>query len=422
MSTNLKERRKALVNKMVDNSVLIVHSGYQVFRSNDATYDFFVNNNFYYLTNIDQANVILMIGKSNEEYFEKLFIEKIDEEKARWLGATKTFEEASILSQMELKNIIDINFYENYLNSLFQPGRYGLHDAKEIYLDLEYHHLPLYNTFAKNEALKLRDRFPFIKINNCYDMIINLRMCKDESEVSLIKESISTTKNAIYEVMKHHQELKNESLAMAYHDFILIKEGKPKSFNDIIACHHNATVLHYDQNSSDIPEDALLLMDVGCYTNHYSSDITRTIPVSGTFTPRQKEVYEVVLDVNKKCIAFAKPGLSWKQLNDYANNLLVEGLIKLGKISDASELRKYYFHSIGHSLGLDVHDPSPASKGIETGMVITIEPGLYIPEENIGIRIEDDILITNDGAIVLSNDIIKEVEDIEKFMKHNKNN
>ena len=131
----------------------------------------------------------------------------------------------------------------------------------------------------------------------------------------------------------------------------------------------------------------------------------------------QKEVYEVVLNTNKKCIEYAKDGMSWKELNDYAKALLAEGCKKLGLIKEDSELIKYYFHSIGHSLGLDVHDPNIASLGLKEGMVITIEPGLYIPEESIGIRIEDNIVITKDKAINLSIDIIKEVEDIENFMK-----
>ena len=158
-------------------------------------------------------------------------------------------------------------------------------------------------------------------------------------------------------------------------------------------------------------------MDVGCYTNHYASDITRTFPVSGKFSERQKQVYEIVLDCNKKCIAYAKAGMSWKELNDYAKKILAEGCKKLGLIKEDSELIKYYFHSIGHSVGLDVHDPNLMNLGLLEGMVITIEPGLYIKEWGIGIRIEDNILITCEKAIVLSKNIIKEIKDIEAFLQ-----
>lgn len=416
MNEFLIQRRKNLSSMLDNNSFVILHSGYKKFKSADSVYDFVVNNNFYYLTNINQADVILLVGKFNNEHFERLFIETIDKEMARWLGATLTHEEAHNLSNVKLEEILDIAHFDTFTKGLFQSNRYGLVEAKKVYLDLEYRDIPLYNTFSLEYAKKIKETFPHILIDNCYNMIIKLRMIKDEEEVRLIKESINTTKNAIYNVMRHHADLTNESIAQAYHDFEIIKAGKVLSFNDIIASGHNATILHYDDNNSDIINDSLLLMDVGCYTSCYSSDITRTIPVSGKFTPRQKEVYEVVLSVNKKCIEYAKAGLSWKDLNTYANNLLVQGLIKLGKIKDETELRKYYFHSIGHSLGLDVHDPSDAKEGLKEGMVITIEPGLYIPEENIGIRIEDNILITKDKAILLSKDIIKEVSDIEEFM------
>lgn len=417
MRNELIKNRQKLFEMLEDNSFVLVHSGYSKFKSADSVYDFFVNNNFYYLTGIDQADVKLVIGKFNNQYLEWLFIEEVDELKTKWLGATLTFLEASNISGIEIQNIYPLETFKSKVDALYQSNRYGLNEAKIVYLDLEQRNIPQYNTFALAYAKDLRDRFPSIVIKNCYNMIVELRMCKNDQEVELIKQSINTTKNAIYNVMEHHKELTNESIANAYHDFVIIKEGKTLSFNDIIASGHNATVLHYDDNNSDIPENSLLLMDLGCYTKHYSSDITRTFPVSGKFTERQKEVYEVVLNTNKKCIEYATDGMSWKELNDYAKKLLADGCKKLGIIKEDSELIKYYFHSIGHSLGLDVHDPSHANEGLKEGMVITIEPGLYIPEENIGIRIEDNILITKGKAILLSKDIIKEVKDLEEFLK-----
>lgn len=417
MTEYLKLNRKRFFESLDDNSIAILHSGYEKFKSADATYDFFINNNFYYLTGIDQSNVILVVGKFNGVYVEWLFIKPCDEYTRKWLGATLSFEEASAISGIEVKNIFDIEYFNAKVDALYQSNRYGLNEVTTVYLDLEQRNIPLYNTYALDYASKLRNRFPSVVVKNCYNNIVSLRMCKNEAEVELMKQSIGTTKRAIENVMIHHNELSNESIANAYHDFTIIKEGKVLSFNDIIASGINATVLHYDSNDSDIVPNSLLLMDVGCYTKHYSSDITRTFPVNGKFTERQKEVYEVVLDVNKKCIDYAKAGMTWFELNQYANNLLAEGCIKLGLIKEKNELVKYYFHSIGHSVGLDVHDPSIASKGLVEGMVITIEPGLYIPEESIGIRIEDNIVITKDKAINLSSDIIKEVKDIEEFMK-----
>ena len=417
MKEYLKLNRKRFFESLDDNSIAILHSGYEKFKSADSTFDFFINNNFYYLTGIDQSNVILVIGKFNGMYVEWLFIKPCDEYTRKWLGATLSFEEASNISGIEVKNIFDIEYFNSKVDALYQSNRYGLNEVSTVYLDLEQRNIPLYNTYALDYANKLRNRFPSVVVKNCYNSIVELRMCKNEAEIELMKQSIGTTKRAIENVMIHHNELSNESIANAYHDFTIIKEGKVLSFNDIIASGINGTVLHYDSNNSDIIPNSLLLMDVGSYTKHYSSDITRTFPVSGKFTERQKEVYEVVLDVNKKCIEYATAGMTWFELNQYANNLLAEGCIKLGLIKEKSELVKYYFHSIGHSVGLDVHDPSIASKGLVEGMVITIEPGLYIPEESIGIRIEDNIVITKGKAINLSCDIIKEVKDIEEYMK-----
>lgn len=410
-------RRKKLFANLKDNAIAILHSGYATFKTADSEYPFVVNNNFYYLTGIDQSDVSLIIGKFNGEYQEWLFIDAIDETQAKWVGRTLTKKEASKIAGIDEKQIKYNDTFSQFLNSLLQPTRHFTYVADTVYLDLERRPQKLYQTFALVLAKDLRKHYPSIKYENLYALLLKMRMIKSPEEVEQIKEAIRSTKRAIYNVMAHAKELDSESLAEAYHNFILTKENKKISFDSIIAAGKNAAILHYEKNNEPIVKDSLLLMDVGCYNNHYSSDISRTFPTSGKFTKRQKEIYEVVLDCNKKCIAFAKAGKSWKELNDYAKQILASGCKKLGLIKEDEELEKYYFHSIGHSLGLDVHDPSIDNLGLLEGMVITIEPGLYIPEEQIGIRIEDNIWITKDKAILLSSDIIKEIADIEEFLK-----
>lgn len=414
---NYKNRRLNLYNKLKDNSIAILHSGYSVFKTADSTYPFVVNNNFYYLTGIDQIDVTLVVGKFNNTYKEYLFIDEIDEVMSKWVGMTLTKEEASKVSDIPVSSILYNSSFNRFITNMLQPTRHFVDVAENVYLDLERRPIKLYNTFALSFSRMLKKDYPSIKLENLYVYMLEMRMIKDEDEVKLVCESIDSTKRAIYNVMKHSKEHQSEMLAEAYHNFVLTSENKAPSFGNIIASGKNATILHYEDNNSPIEKDTLLLMDVGCYTKHYSSDISRTFPTSGKFTKRQKEVYEVVLDCNKKCIEYAKHGITWKELNDYAKSLLANGCKKLGLITEDSELIKYYFHSIGHSLGLDVHDPSIDNLGLLEGMIITIEPGLYIEEEGIGIRIEDDILITKDKAIVLSKDIIKEINDIEEFMK-----
>lgn len=418
MKSLYEKRRKQLFSKLKDNSIAILHSGYKQFKSADAEYPFVVNHNFYYLTGIDQADVTLVIGKFNKEYKEYLFLDSIDEVMAKWVGRTLYKNEASEQSGIQTEDIKYNQSFQTFISNTLQPTRHFTNVAENVYLDLERRGQALYNTFALVLAKRLRKEYPSVKLENLYSLMLHQRMVKTNEEVAYIKASIETTKRAIYHVMYHAKEHNQESIAHAYHDFVLISEDKVNSFAPIIAAGHNATILHYEDNNCKIEENTLMLMDVGCYTNHYSSDISRTFPVNGTFTPRQKEVYEIVLDCNKKCIEYVKAGMSWKELNDYAKRILANGCRKLGLIKEENELEKYYFHSIGHSLGLDVHDPSIDNLGLLEGMVITIEPGLYIPEESIGIRIEDDIQITKDKAIVLSKDIIKEIDDIEQMMRN----
>ena len=410
-----QKNRKSFINFLDDDSVAVFHSGYSAYKTADQTFPYIVNRNFYYLTGINQENVILLIGKN----IEMLFIAPIDEVMSKWVGRTLTKEEASEFSGIDVNNVKYLNTFENTLFSMFQSTRHNTLMASQLYLDLERRNLPLYTSFAYKLCNKVKAEFPAMVIKNSYQLVIKLRTCKQPEEIALMKESIGTTNRAILNVMKHHNELTNESYGEAYHDFILITESKEKSFNNIVAAGHNGTILHYEENNQDIKENSLLLMDVGCYTKQYSSDISRTFPVSGKFTDRQKEVYEVVLNCNKKCIEFLKPGITFKEYNDYAKKLLFEGCKKLGLLEKEAELVKYYYHSIGHSLGLDVHDPAIEKDGILEGMVLTVEPGLYIEEESIGIRIEDNVLITKDGAVNLSSEIIKEVKDIEEFMKKN---
>ena len=416
MTNQLIQRRKRIFKTLEENSIAVLHAGFSVFKSADSCYEYQVNNNFYYLAGIEQENTILVIGNAAGEYYEKLFISPYDEKYEKWMGHRLTKEEASALSGVDGRDIAYLEEFENYMQNHLQVLRYADQVAKNLYLDLEKHDLPLYQTFALNYANKIAKNYPAILIKDLYPIIVRERMVKDEAEISLMKESIETTNHAIQLVMQHHQELKNEKVAEAYYDFANRLEGKSLSFTSIIASGKNATTLHYSVNNSDIEPDSLLLMDVGCYTNHYASDITRTFPVSGKFSARQKEVYEIVLDCNKKCIAYAKAGMSWKELNDYAKSILAAGCKKLGLIKEDSELINYYFHSIGHSVGLDVHDPNLMNLGLLEGMVITIEPGLYIKEWGIGIRIEDNILITCEKAEVLSKNIIKEIADIEAFL------
>ena len=409
--------RKNYFSKIENNSITVLFSGRNIQRTGDQDYDFEVDKNFYYLTGIKQDGVILVLTKCNNEEKAIIFTAKNDPYFMKWFGKKLTKEEVKEISGIE--NVLYLEQFDNYIFSSLNSSRLGNNLFDKIYLNLERRNVKGYTTLALEYAKEMKEKYPEIVFLNNYNVIVGLRMTKSAEEVELIKASIDTTRYGIEELMKNAKAGMYEYQLETYFDqYIKYNGQKDVSFKTIAATGINATVLHYTTNDTILKEDELILFDLGCRTDLYISDISRTFPVNGKFTERQKEVYEKVLDVNKKCIKFLKAGVTWKEYNDYARDLLAEACIELGLIEDKKDVVKYYMHSIGHSIGLDTHDPSLNYLPITEGMTLTVEPGLYIEEEKIGIRIEDDVLITKDGCINLSENIIKEVNDIEKFMKN----
>ena len=411
-----KKNRENYFNSVKDNSVTVLFSGKQIQRSCDQDYPFSVNRNFYYLTGINQADVILVLVKGINGNKEYLLIEENDEVLVKWVGMKLTKEEATEISGIE--NVLYLDSFENLMFSLFNSSRKNYEEIYNLYLDLERRNDVDYTTPALRYSKIARKKFPEVKIENAYPKVVRLRMNKTDEEITKIQESIEVTKGALENVLKNIKPNLYEYQIETYFDsYIKFHGQKETSFETICATGKNATILHYVDNNTKVKDNELVLFDLGCCTDYYISDISRTYPANGKFTERQKQIYEIVLNCNKKCIEFLKPGISWDEYNQYANSLLIQGLKDINLIKEDKELRKYYWHSIGHSIGLDTHDPDLRNVKFEEGMVMTVEPGLYLEDEGIGIRIEDNILITKDGCINLSKDIIKEVSDIEKFMK-----
>ncbi len=417
--------RQKIKNLMEDNSALILFSGQVITKTADQNFPFEVNKNFYYLTGINQEEVILLLIKGINGYKEYLFIEENDVTLSKWVGLKLTKEESlnySGIANIEYKKQFDEVFYV-----LFNPARRNYEAIKKIYFDLERRSQNNFSDMKWNFIDDFKKLYPEIIIKNIYDSIIYNRMHKTDVEINNIKESIEVTKNALENVMSNiHPGMYEYQVEVFFDSYIKSKGQKKHAFDTICATGVNATVLHYTKNNAILKDDDLILFDLGCCTDFYVSDISRTYPVNGKFTKRQKEIYNIVLNCNKKCIEYLKPGLDWSAFNKYANSLLIEGLKEINLITEDKELIKYYWHSIGHSIGLDTHDPDlrnyDSGKVVEnikftSGMVITVEPGLYLENEGIGIRIEDNVLITDNGAVNLSAGIIKEIQDIEEFMK-----
>lgn len=408
--------RNHVFNRMENQSFAVFFSGIAPLSTADEQYPFEVNRNFYYLTGIEQEDVILVLFKGANQEKALLFIEPVDPVQALWVGAGLTKEEA--IQKSGITDIYDRKDYELIISRYLQDSRAAIFGAiKYLYLDLERRDIRHMPTLANQCGQWMKDKYPNLVVASLHPELGELRSIKQPPEIQAMSQAIEITKEGIEALFKASKPGIKEHQLEAHYNFVLNQHGVQHSFGTIAASGGNATILHYRKNNALIEKDSLILFDLGVQYDMYCSDITRTFPVGGKFTDRQKAYYEIVLEANKRSIEFLKPGVTFKEWNDFGKKVLAEGLIKLGKIKDESEVTKYYYHSLGHFLGLDVHDVGNYTKPFEVNQVLTVEPGLYIADEGIGIRIEDNVLITKEGRVNLSKSIIKEVKDIEAFMK-----
>ena len=404
-------REDLLLGLEDEKCMIVVSSGYEIARSADENYEFQVNNNFYYLTGIKQKEVKLILLKDKDMIVDVLYIDEYDEYYAKWIGHRLTTSEASKISGIYKSNIKYTSEFEDDLKEL-------LKEYKVVYLDLETNNNINHNSFGLSKKEYIEKEYKDVEIKDIYEDIITLRSTKLPCEVAALKKAINTTKKGIEALMKNARPGMYEYELEAYYDLVIKQDGnKPVSFKTIAASGINATTLHYSTNDSIIKDGDLKLFDLGCKDSLYCSDITRTFPVNGKFTPLQKKIYNIVLKANKKICKVAHAGMTLKELQEICIEELANGCLKAKLIKEKEEIKKYYFHGVSHSIGLDTHDPIMRNRPLPYNAVISNEPGLYFPEYNIGIRIEDDLLLKEDRAINLSKNIIKEVKDIENFMK-----
>ncbi|MBE5949984.1 MAG: aminopeptidase P family protein [Lachnospiraceae bacterium] len=409
---NYKERRERVAEAMGKGSMLILYSGEAVHISADAYQRFEVNRQFFYLTGIRRSNMALVIDTCGVKTEETLFIEPIDPAVERWVGKKMTKDEAQEVSGIEQIRMID--GITNAINMIMTRKL-----PKKVYFDTYRHgmkDLPDYNLVRANEFIVA---YPGVAVENIYPVVAALRMVKSKEEIEVMKKAVDVTREALEHVLQTLKPGMMEYQVQAEFEYKVKAQGADgMAFPTIAGSGSNGTMLHYETNHARCEENTLILLDLGARVEGYNADITRTYPVSGRFTDRQKEIYNVVLKANQEITVMAKPGLTLAELNNHCKKVLAEGLIMLGLIEKEEEVGRYYMHGVSHHLGIDVHDVTvPEKAKLEPGMVITNEPGLYIDEEAIGIRIEDDLLITETGCEVLSKDIIRTAEEIEERMK-----
>ena len=406
-----ENRRSALLDKMEEGSLLVLYSGESVPSSMDAGYAFEANHHFFYLTGLRRENMALVLSKSAKEPKTVLFIEEAIPSMERWTGKRVTKDEAKVVS-----GISDVRFIDGVESFITRCVDREL--VEVAYYDCFRNAMNDIDSYNMAKAKKFAAAYPTIALKNAHTVIAGMRMCKDEAEVAILREAIALTDKGLRRVLSTLKPGQMEYQAQAEFEYTIRHGGaEDVSFPTIAGSGINGCMLHYVTNHCEMEDGKLLLLDLGAKVRGYCADITRTYPVNGKYTERQKAVYDIVLKANQEVAKAARPGLTCAQLNDLCKKVLAEGMMALGKIEKEEDIGTYYMHGVSHHLGLDTHDcVDPRQLELKPGMVITNEPGLYIDEEEIGIRIEDDLLITEDGCEVLSKDVIRTTEEIEAFM------
>ncbi len=409
-------RRENLLKKMDEGSIVLLFAGQGRKRSGDANYPFEVNRNFYYLTGITQENSALMLVKAEGENAAFLFIDAKDERVEKWTGIKLSEDEAkgisgidNVLIRTSLNAKIDV--------ALKDTTFFG--EINKVYLDLEKE-LKIDDCKSTNELKQeLMSLYPSLKIEDINDKIFELRLVKSKAEVAMIVDAIKTTEIGLSNVLKELTAGRFEYNMRNVFEFNVHEDlNAGLAFDSIVAGGKNATILHYPDAKDILKSGDLLLLDVGASKDFYCGDISRTYPISGKYSPLQKKIYQIVLECNKATAKFMRPGVSLKNAQEFAKNFLAEECFNAKLIEKKEDITNVYYHSVSHHLGLDTHDGPLYTKDLPLvpGNVVTCEPGLYFKDLGIGVRIEDDILITENGSEVLSKDIIKEIDDIEKIL------
>ena len=429
-----KKKIQEFRDQMPQNSIAFFFTAPIMKRSNDTDFMYHQDPNFYYLSGWREPHGVLVIFKDDQQddnglFNETLYVREKNEYREMWdgrrlglQGAKKMgFDRVKLRSNF-ITDPIQIQRFSNVLNMDvrddvrdFKNDKYDLYDIQNKFLDI----------IADKEKLSglgdIKKEFKYISVNN---IMSSLRQTKDSLEIKLLTKAIKISSLAQIEVMKAIHGEMTEREVQGIHEFIYRKYGAAhEGYNSIVGAGANSCILHYVTNEDINIDNELILMDLGAEYRGYTADVTRTIPVNGKFSPEQKEIYDLVYESQEEAIKKAIIGNTFNDIYVESLEIISQGLIKLGIINDPKEARKYYPHGVSHHIGLDVHDPG--SRTLEKNMVITVEPGIYIPENsdcdpkwwNIGVRIEDDILITDTEPINLSVDAPRSSNEIEKIMK-----
>ena len=369
------ERRRAFGKIMKDNTAEIIRSGELKQELGDQNYPFTADADFYYLTGFEEPEAVLLAVKKEGKCSFTLFIKRTDKKSARWTG--EDYNASSVRKLTGIKKVKYLDEFDEFL----KEAREGV-SLKRKHTDLSV-----------------------------------LRYIKKEEEIACHRRAAEITIEGVDNILKNLRPGMHEYEAEAYFDFILKSRNAGHAFSTIAASGKNACVLHYDKKDAVIKDGDLILFDLGAKWNGYCCDVSRSYPANGKFTDEQKLLYNIVLDGLKAAENAALPGVCKNDLQKISKKVMADELVSAGIIEKPEDIMNYYFHGSGHYIGLFTHDVGDNNAPLTKNMMFTLEPGLYFDERGIGIRIEDTLLVTEDGVDILTDDIPKEIADIESIMK-----
>ncbi|SDX97087.1 Xaa-Pro aminopeptidase [Lutibacter oricola] len=417
----IKNRRK-FISEMKPNSIAVFNSNDVYTPGADTTLPFHQQRDIFYLSGADQEESILVLCPNavNPKHREILFLTETNEHIAIWYGKKYSKEEAREVSGIE--TIYWLDEFDKVFADLMS-------EVDTIYFNTNEHYRSAIEMESREDRFikKVKDRFPAHKWERSFPIMSKLRGVKEQEEIKQIQTACDITNKGFRRILPFVKPgvMEYEIEAEFMHEF-LRNRSKGFAYTPIIGSGYSACVLHYIENNKECKAGDLLLMDVGAEYANYSSDMTRTIPVSGKFTDRQKAIYNAVLRVKNEATKLLVPGALWAENHKEIGKLMTSELLGLGLIDKADvqnenpnwpAYKKYFMHGTYHHLGLDTHDYGELKTPMKAGMVFTVEPGIYIPEENLGLRIEDDVVIQENGApINLMKNIPIEAEEIEELM------
>ena len=429
--SEFKRRRTELMKMMGKNTIAILPSASLLTRNRDADFPFRQDSDFLYLTGFNEPDAVMVIipGRKHGEFI--LFCREKDEEQETWHGRRVGQEGA--IEDYGADDSFPIDDMDDILPGLLE-GTDSIYNIMGQYPEFDQRLIGWVNHIKAQSRAGLHVPSEFVSLDY---VLHDMRLYKSREELKLMRKAASISARAHTQAMRVCAPGKYEYQIAAEFDYEFRKNNAEHAYSSIVGGGANGCILHYTNNSDQLNDGDLLLIDAGCEVEGYASDITRTFPVNGKYSPAQREIYDIVLAAQKAAIKKVKPGNHWNDPHNAAVRVVTRGLMEikllkgsLPKLIKEGAYRRFYMHRTGHWLGLDVHDVGDYKVGdqwrlLEPGMVLTIEPGIYIPARSkavnrkwwdIGIRIEDDVLVTTSGCEVLSKAVIKNPGEIEALM------